>query len=225
MARPAPKSVRFSQVVARSGVPHAHTLWVAPKDDRELQQAIAAGRVMTIEAAGASGKTSVGVVGFDARGKRNDQILIFPKSLKAFAGARVIGIKFELLEQPAFAAPAELRNSAMPRRRPATARKSASRSAPPDAPAAPKMPTTPAKAAAQSQSSGETSTPPQEAPAAANRPVAPAKSRTATHRPPRLPDDHALAALVREIRSAMKELEGGKSVAAYQRLERAIAHR
>src|ERR1051325_717313 len=100
------KTVRFTELVKRAGEPHAHTLWVAPKDDAELQRAIAAERVLTVKR-GAS--TDAGLVGFDVSGKEPAQILIFPKSLKAFSGARVVGIKFDLVEQPKFASATQLK--------------------------------------------------------------------------------------------------------------------
>jgi hypothetical protein len=101
MAAPAGnRTVRFTQVVKRSGEPQVHTLWVAPEKDPELQRAEKANRVMTIHASHRGGKSDVGAVGFDPNADHGGQFLIFPKSLKPFAGARVVGIKFDLVEQP-----------------------------------------------------------------------------------------------------------------------------
>jgi hypothetical protein len=95
VARAGQKTVRFTRVVERSGKPHVHTLWVAPEKDAELQRALEAHRVMAVEPAGTAGKTDLGVVGFAAREHQGAQILIFPKSLKPFEGARVVGVKFD----------------------------------------------------------------------------------------------------------------------------------
>jgi hypothetical protein len=104
VARAGIKTVRFTQVVERSGQPQVHTLWLPPDKDPELQRAQKAHRVMTIESGGAGGKTDVGRVGFSPDSKRPAQFLIFPKSLKTFEGARVVGIKFDLVAQPKLAA-------------------------------------------------------------------------------------------------------------------------
>jgi hypothetical protein len=94
------KTVRFTQVIKRSGRPRAHTLWLAPDKDPELARARKADRVMTVGASGAAGKTDMGVVGFEPGKHEDAQFLIFPKSLKPFDGARVVGIKFDLIDQP-----------------------------------------------------------------------------------------------------------------------------
>src|SRR4051812_14282521 len=98
MPATAPKTVRFTRIVERSGQPHVHTLWLPPDKDPELKHAIAGHRVMSIVRSTRGGKTDSGVVGFDAN-ERNAQLLIFPKSLRAFEGAHVVGIKFDLVEQ------------------------------------------------------------------------------------------------------------------------------
>lgn len=94
------KSVRFSEVVEHSGRPQVHALWIAPEEDPEFQRVRKADRVMTIEPRG-HGKADCGVVGFDANRQRGSQILVFPKSLKRYDGREVVGIKFDLVEQPA----------------------------------------------------------------------------------------------------------------------------
>ncbi len=89
------KSARFTDVVEKCGRPETHTLWRKPPEDVELQKLIAKNRIMTIRrGAGAD----FGEVGFF---KANSTIyLCFPKSLKSFAGQRVIGIKWDLLQTP-----------------------------------------------------------------------------------------------------------------------------
>lgn len=236
------KTVRFAKVVERSGQPHVHTLWLPPEKDPELQRAQKAGRVMTVERSASGSKTDVGVVGFDPAGPKNAQFLIFPKSLKTFDGARVIGIKFDLVDQPKVA-PAHVPKSVIAR-----ARKSHVHSPdakPPSKPAAHETRVEAAPAGARqsrptelvSESTEETSAsrdvvsrvrhmaaPPRSRSAAAKHPVnrsAPTTlklSRNAKEKSSETP-------LIREIRAAMKDLEAGKSVAAYQRLQRAITER
>jgi hypothetical protein len=231
MAR-ANKTVRFTQVVERSGKPQVHTLWLPPDKDPELQRAEKAHRVMTVESGVAGGKTDVGRVGFNAGTGNPAQFLIFPKSLKRFEGARVVGIKFDLVAQPEFASTDALRRAANAKphrnaRKAATARISASQAVPPvpasHAPAA-DPPDTP------------TADEPQVLPF---KPAGREAKQTQVRRRPRIKQtathsDKALTSptnaprreteLIREIRAAMKELQRGKSVAAYQRLERAIAN-
>lgn len=97
------KTVRFTQVVERSGAPELHPLWTAPEKDAEFQRAVKAGRVMTLAQANVGSKRDRGVVGY-APGE-HAQFLIFPRSLKPFAGREVIGVKYELLHDPKVSEP------------------------------------------------------------------------------------------------------------------------
>ena len=92
-------TVRFSKVVETVGKPSVHLLWMEPARDRVLQKAMNANRVMRVHQALADTKTDFGVVGFQKG--ISGQILIFPRSLKRFAGKRVVGVKYDLLEWPA----------------------------------------------------------------------------------------------------------------------------
>src|SRR4051794_11333634 len=69
-----------------------------PAKDRELQAAVKAQRVMTVFQESVGTKTDRGEVGFDPGPGR--QFLVFPKSLKPFAGNSVVGIKYDLLNSP-----------------------------------------------------------------------------------------------------------------------------
>ena len=116
------KSARFAAVVERSGKPDVHLLLVAPEKDAPLQQAIKANRVMTLHQ---TGKADFGVVGFE-KGVAG-QILVFPKSLKSFAGLRIVGVKYDLLQD----APEPKSKSDSPKKEPkAKARKQAPFKAP-----------------------------------------------------------------------------------------------
>jgi hypothetical protein len=83
----AAKTIRFAQVVSRSGRPHVHTLWVAPEKDAELRRAQKDHRVMTV-LSGNGGKADTGVVGFERSKSAAAQVLIFPQSLARFADRR-----------------------------------------------------------------------------------------------------------------------------------------
>lgn len=226
---PANKTVRFTNVVERSGKPHAHTLWLPPDKDPELQRAQKAHRVMTVEPAVAGGKTDVGRVGFNPRSGKPAQFLIFPKSLQRFEGSRVVGIKFDLVAQPEPASTDALRRAVKAKphrnaREAASARISASQAVPP-APAS----RAPATDASDDRTAGELQVLPFEpAGREATKRVRPqrrvkeAASLSNTLQPPLTRASRKEPALIREIRAAMKELQRGKSVAAYQRLERAI---
>jgi hypothetical protein len=89
-------TVRFSKIVETAGKPVVHVLWVDPAKDPVLKKAINADRVMLVHQQLPKAKADYGTVGFQ-KGV-SGQILIFPKSLKAFADQRVTGVKYDLLE-------------------------------------------------------------------------------------------------------------------------------
>ena len=92
-------TIRFSKIVDTAGKPTVHTLWIEPGKDSVLQNAIKANRVMTIHQRPAGTKTDYGTVGFEK--KVSGEVLIFPKSIRAFADKRVIGVNYDLLDWPA----------------------------------------------------------------------------------------------------------------------------
>ena len=186
---------------------------------------------MTIEPGSAGGKADVGIVGFKSSAGKPAQFLIFPKSLERFDGARVIGIKFDLVAQPEFASVDVLKSAAAARTR--------GGKRPPSASA---KPVPPAKTRASTTTEADDSTPeepdviPFEPPtrdATEAKPASRAKEPRSSARPPVRTSPNGEAgkptvsaterALIREVRAAMKELQRGKSVAAYQRLERALS--
>jgi hypothetical protein len=185
------RTVRFAQVVEACGRPRVHTSWLPAEKDRELQRARSAHRVMVITHA--RGKTDFGSVGLPAgqKGVAAGQILLFPRSLKRFDGARVVGVKFDLVQQPALTSPGPAWRAAPPRQR--------------------RPPGRPAETPGAFASPGRRAPPPP-APAMAPRSSKRAKAPVTA------------AALVREIRAALRALEQGNSVAAYRLLERAVAN-
>src|SRR4051794_22542152 len=89
------KTARFSEVVARSGKPEVHLTWTEPTSDRVLQSALKQSRVLTVHQQTRGSKKDFGVVGLEPA--PGTQFLIFPRSLRRFAGRRVVGINYELL--------------------------------------------------------------------------------------------------------------------------------
>lgn len=215
------KTVRFTSVVERSGRPHVHTLWVAPEKDPELQRALAAHRVMTLERS-AGGKSEHGVIGFDPRQHTHPQLLIFPKSLKSFEGARVVGVKFDLIEQPDIvAARGETESRRPSREKPKHPERR--RATPSSEPLEETSEETTPRREETSREPGERAH--EEIPRATPSRVpvhAPRRKRSAA-RTSRRPTEPCDPALVREVRAALRELKEGKAILAYQRLERAIA--
>ena len=82
------KTARFSQVVEECGEPQVYTLWQKPAADRHFQAQVKKNRVMTVLKSETG--TDFGIIGL--KESKEARYLIFPKSLKAFAGNRIIGI-------------------------------------------------------------------------------------------------------------------------------------
>ena len=82
------KTARFSKVVEKCEEPKVYTLWQKPSADRHFQAQMKKNRVMTILKSESG--TDFGIVG--VKESKEARYLIFPKSLKAFAENRVIGI-------------------------------------------------------------------------------------------------------------------------------------
>jgi hypothetical protein len=225
------KTVRFTNIVERSGTPRVHTLWLPPEKDPELKRAEAAHRVMTIASPGDGSKTDRGVVGFDPHAGKVSQFLIFPKSLKRFEGAKVVGIKFDLLEQPKLAPADPLKSlTASP------AKRRGSKKTTPSKPTATRATRATADFDKPAETTKSASDPkvvsfelPEPTPSHAPAPAPTSKTARSQKKAPRAAkskaDGKSKTFLVREIRAAMKELKAGKAVAAYQRLQNAAAGR
>ena len=87
------KTVRFSVIVEKCGAPEVYTLWQKPKDDRRFQTMLKNHRVMTVQQTETG--TDFGIAEFCER--KGARYLVFPKSLKRFAGKRVVGINWSLV--------------------------------------------------------------------------------------------------------------------------------
>jgi hypothetical protein len=88
------KTVRFSQVVETAGKPEVYLLFA--EDDPEFEKALKQDRIITLVERGSS--PPFGLVGREAG--QHGQLLLFPRPLKKFAGARIVGIKFDLFSEP-----------------------------------------------------------------------------------------------------------------------------
>src|SRR5262245_8159211 len=92
------KKIRFGDLVRNSGRPKTLTLWTEPESNKELQRAIRGNRVLTVHHTNAGKKRDVGEIGFK---KESPAIyLIFPRALPARSNEPVIGINYDLLEEP-----------------------------------------------------------------------------------------------------------------------------
>jgi hypothetical protein len=100
------KQIRFGDLVRNSGRPHTLTLWTAPEKNAELQTAIRSNRVLSVQQPNVGTKRDFGTVGFHS-GDRTSY-LIFPQSLEASEGERVIGINYALIEEPIPSEPVRL---------------------------------------------------------------------------------------------------------------------
>jgi hypothetical protein len=93
------KTVRFGALVKNAGQPEVYLPLFDPKQDRAFMQAVKQQRVLSIRQEPASRRTDFGIVGFDER--KHTTYLVFPKPLKQFANARVIGIKYDVIGESA----------------------------------------------------------------------------------------------------------------------------
>jgi len=88
------KTKRFADLVRASGKPEVYTLWQKPAQDRDLQSEIKNNRVMTILKTEAG--SEFGMVGF--KEQKGASYLVFPKSLKRYENARIVGINWDLVK-------------------------------------------------------------------------------------------------------------------------------
>ncbi|MBV9643065.1 MAG: hypothetical protein JO334_05800 [Verrucomicrobia bacterium] len=181
-------TVRFQKIVESTGKPSVHLLWIDPAKDPILQKAVKANCVMTVHQRPSGTKTDFGTIGFEKNVA--GQILIFPKSLKSFAGKRVVGVKYDSIEWPAVP-----KNQQTPKTRPLT-------HSPKTRPEGPK--TAAAKPAAEEN----------------------APARVVKFPTPRAEDESGpeedIEEIKEQVRHAMKVLEEGKQVAAFNLLKRIV---
>lgn len=92
-----PKDIRFGELVKRSGRPQVITLWTDPKQDRSFMKAVKENRVLTLIQKPAGKRKDFGRIGFHQ--EPHASYLVFPKPLPEDSEPRVIGIKYDLLEE------------------------------------------------------------------------------------------------------------------------------
>jgi hypothetical protein len=90
------KAIRFSELVQKSGRPYAATLWTDPNKDPDFQKAVKENRVVTVKQETVGSKKDFGTIGFSR--EKNVSYFIFPKKLPNVPDARVVGIKYDLLQ-------------------------------------------------------------------------------------------------------------------------------
>jgi hypothetical protein len=113
------KTARFTDVVAAAGPPQVHALWIAPGRDAALKRAVKECRVMTIHQRLRGTRKDYGTVGLQA--DESSQVLVFPKTLRRFGEARIVGIDYQLIIQPEAKDPAA--PFVLPKKRPMPAAK------------------------------------------------------------------------------------------------------
>ena len=90
------KQVRFSKIVETGGKPEAYLPFSDPEKDPAFMRAAKEGRVVTIKQEPTAKHKDFGIVGYVS--EKFATYLIFPKTLKAFNGQRVIGIDYDVLQ-------------------------------------------------------------------------------------------------------------------------------
>jgi hypothetical protein len=211
-------AVRFSKVIEACGKPDFHLLLIDPAKDKTLQAAIKSDRVMTIYQQ--SGETDHGIVGFEQG--RSRQFLVFPKPLKAFQGQRIVGIKYELLEDAPTPKPEPAKPAAEPPQEPASAKKGSE----PSKRADPQTPTVVPKAATAKPKAAERAN---EKAWDHRNSGADSEDKVVKFQKPEPVEQRAVASerddikeLKRRVREAMEALEEGKQVVAFNLLKRIL---
>lgn len=82
-----------------SGKPEIVSLWTDPSRDRSFMKAVKENRVLTLTQEPASKRKDFGRIGFHQA--PHASYLVFPRPLPRDAAPRVIGIKYDLVNQPA----------------------------------------------------------------------------------------------------------------------------
>jgi hypothetical protein len=96
-------TVRFSELVKMIGTPEVYLPLSDPKHDRPFMRAVREERVLSLKQEPTGTKKDFGTVGYLP--ERYVSYLIFPKSLSTFKGQRVIGIKYDTLNEASLSTP------------------------------------------------------------------------------------------------------------------------
>ncbi|WP_395747414.1 hypothetical protein [Prosthecobacter sp.] len=215
------KTVRFSQLVAKCGRPETHLILTDPKKDGELQAAVKEQRVLTLMEATVGTKSDWGETGFHPGIHR--QYLLFPKSLKAYSGRAVVGIKYEMLGD----------EEGAPRKRahthkPVAARKTTAHAKPQRGHKRPAAAEKQAIALFEPAEEEEVTEPKEEEPKKVEpkkekpRKEKPKKEKVKEEEKPKERDTAEVAGLKRQVKRAMQDLEKGRQVAAFNILRKIL---
>lgn len=90
--------IRFTELIKASGKPEAVSLWTDPRRNTQFMRAVKQNRVLTVIQEPGSKRKDFAEIGF--RRVRHAAYLVFPKRLPAEPKARVIGIKYDLVDEP-----------------------------------------------------------------------------------------------------------------------------
>jgi hypothetical protein len=216
------KTARFTTIVQSAGSPTVHPLWLDPGQDKALQKALKEQRVLTVHQDVRGTRKDFGTVGLVQEPEA--QFLVFPKSLRRFAGQRVVGIDYELLarDPPSTATRAVQPKPAKqvhagPTKRIAfkPPRKTAAARREPEAPSPP--PSAASIIPFESKVEATVLKPDaiQKTKAKAKKPL-PSKATDATS------PGVGRSELLPQLRRIRSDLKNGKAVAAYERLERLL---
>jgi hypothetical protein len=107
------KEIRFAQLVKTSGKPSTITLWTKPKDNAVLMKAVRENRVLTVFQKPTGTQKDYGQIGFFEQ--PFSLYLIFPKPLPKPNQARIIGIKYDALEEVGLKAEVTAKKTAKPK--------------------------------------------------------------------------------------------------------------
>lgn len=91
------RNIPFTQLVKSCGNPATALLWEQPGKDQSFMRAVKENRVLTIVQKG--GKADSGQIGFQE--SQHATYLLFPKPLPKQPEARVVGIRYDLIKEPA----------------------------------------------------------------------------------------------------------------------------
>lgn len=227
------KTARFAQVVAKCGRPVVHDQWLKPEKDAALKQAVKANRVMTVHIHTVGTTKDHGETGLAEGGQR--VLLIFPKSLRAFEGRRIVGIDYDLLKEEPQAPKRKPKAAAEKKAEAAETSRSKGRASEAvlrlfraEEEKAPEEKEAPEKEAPHAQERKSTKAKAGKRPShAGKRASHPARKHPpATHEA--TPAKHASAApadvgrLRAQIQKALRQLKTGKAVMAYETLQQAL---
>jgi hypothetical protein len=93
------KKVRFGDLVRHAGRPEVATLWTDPKRDSSFTKAIRQNRILTVLRKPTTKRTDYGMIGFHEEPQA--MYLVFPRPLPQGQDSHVIGINYQLLDEPA----------------------------------------------------------------------------------------------------------------------------